>query len=497
MGDVTIPLLKRHLHQAITYLNPFLPYLNAHMTKFFSDNLWQRNVPLNIQSEIRTDADVYEAIKIYRHHLNPSVDSTADSDCFKNFRAFLRNTKPFYLDSYTDVWISPSELNRELKMAIGDEVHMSEGFMPQKKRHEVEAVANVIATICSMSKENGKLCVIDAGDGKGYLSSHLSLAYGIKVLGIDSECSRTSGASIRYTKLVEQLRKIRRKNQSTNEAQLGLSSIETNYRNVTHYITPQTDFLDLLSKEFNVPKKDIRGLCLTGLHTCGDLASTCLKIFCESNQISAICNIGCCYHLTTQRFNDTHQFNYSPALDHHRPLLGYGFPLSRYLIEKQIGFDVTSRQVSTISVHRSVNLTDNDVRYRCLFQRALLEILIQRMCPQYYGTTVTGRIRLANFTDYIRKVNCRNEHLNFDEEHISDEKLDELYDEFRKQIPFLILYHQMRDSLGSVIETIFVLDRLLYLKEQQQRNDVSFLVKFFDSTISPRCYGLVAIKNFL
>lgn len=356
----------------------------------------------------------------------------------------------------------------------------------------------MIAKLCSMNKANGNLCVIDAGDGKGYLSSHLSLCYGIKVLGIDSQCSRTAGASTRYDKLVKRLsRKKRKSNETVNEDHVEMQPFEENYHNVTHYITPQTDFIDLFSKEFNVPRKNIPGLCLTGLHTCGDLASTCLKIFCESKQISAICNIGCCYHLNSQRFNDTHQFNYNIDLDHHRPLLGYGFPLSRHLIEKEIGFDINSRQLSAISVHRSVNLTDDDVRYRCLFQRALLEVLIQRKCPQYYGTTVTGRIRLANFTDYVRKVSSRNGHLNFDERNMPDETLNELYDEFRKYFPFSILYHQMRDSLGSVIETIFLLDRLLYLKEKQQHRDVSFLVKFFDSTISPRCYGLVAIKNFL
>lgn len=138
MQDVTIPLLRRHLNEAITYLNPFLPYLNAHMTKFFSDNLWQRNVPPNIQSEIRTNEDVHEAIGIYRQHLNPLSDSTTvDSKSFKNFRAFLRTTKKFYLDSYTDVWIPLTALRGELKLATGDRVLISEDFMPSKKQHEV------------------------------------------------------------------------------------------------------------------------------------------------------------------------------------------------------------------------------------------------------------------------------------------------------------------------------------------------------------------------
>lgn len=336
--------------------------------------------------------------------------------------------------------------------------------------------------------------MIDAGDGKGYLSSHLSIAYGIKVLGIDSKCARTASASERYKYLLNPPKKVRKDN-TNGLRQLSLD--EMNYRNTTHYITPQTDFVGLFSENFMRSREDIPGFCLTGLHTCGDLASTCLKVFRESNQISAICNIGCCYHLNSQRFDDTNQFNFNPALDSHRPLVGYGFPLSRYMYENQFGVGASARQLSAESVHRTVNLTNDAEQYRKLYYRALLEVLIQRKCPQFYGITVTGQIRNENFIDYVRKANERNLHLNFDESNICDDELEDLHEEFGKYLPFMCLYQRMRASLGSIIETIFVLDRLLYLKENEQcQNDVSYLVKFFDPIRSPRCYGLVAIKNY-
>lgn len=339
--------------------------------------------------------------------------------------------------------------------------------------------------------------MIDAGDGKGYLSTHLSIAYGIKVLGIDSKCSRTSSASARYKLLLKPSKNEReaRKNLCENDLRQ-LSLDENNYRNTTHYITPQTDFFELYSENFMKPKEDIPGFCLTGLHTCGDLASTCLRVFQESDQISAICNIGCCYHLNSQRFDDTHQFSYNPALNTHRHLVGYGFPLSRYMNENPIGFTATARQISAHAVHRTVSVANDAERYRALFHRALLEVLIQRKCPQFYGTTVTRRIREVSFIDYVREANHRNPHLNFDESNICHNELDGLHEEFQKYFPFLNLYYRLRDSMGSIIETIFLLDRLLYLKENEHENDVSYLVKFFDPIISPRCYGLVAIKNF-
>lgn len=43
--------------------------------------------------------------------------------------------------------------------------------------------------------------VVDAGDGKGYLSSHLALKYKIKVLGVDAQSNHTNSAINRLGKL--------------------------------------------------------------------------------------------------------------------------------------------------------------------------------------------------------------------------------------------------------------------------------------------------------
>ena len=44
------------------------------------------------------------------------------------------------------------------------------------------------------------------------------------------------------------------------------------------------------------------GLILIGLHTCGDLAPTALKLFTSEASVRAICLVGCCYHLLSQQF---------------------------------------------------------------------------------------------------------------------------------------------------------------------------------------------------
>ncbi|XP_074258579.1 putative methyltransferase-like protein 25 isoform X4 [Saimiri boliviensis] len=71
-------------------------------------------------------------------------------------------------------------------------------FMNMKKSHEVQAMSELIGSIANYY---GLKQVIDLGSGKGYLSSFLSLKYGLKVYGIDSSNTNTHGAEERNRKL--------------------------------------------------------------------------------------------------------------------------------------------------------------------------------------------------------------------------------------------------------------------------------------------------------
>lgn len=55
--------------------------------------------------------------------------------------------------------------------------------------------------MCEAVKNKKSLGVIDAGDGKGYLSTRLSLEHNIKVLGVDYNPINTIGAKLRSEKL--------------------------------------------------------------------------------------------------------------------------------------------------------------------------------------------------------------------------------------------------------------------------------------------------------
>merc|ERR1712203_294768 len=61
--------------------------------------------------------------------------------------------------------------------------------------------------------------------------------------------------------------------------------------------------------------------CITGLHTCGDLASTSLKAMVASVGAGFLCNVGCCYHPSLSQQASKGQDS--------------GFPLSTTLIARK------------------------------------------------------------------------------------------------------------------------------------------------------------------
>lgn len=48
---------------------------------------------------------------------------------------------------------------------------------------------------------------------------------------------------------------------------------------------------------------------MVGLHTCGDLAPSTLRMFVAKPELAAVCSVGCCYHLLSEEFEPVGQGN--------------------------------------------------------------------------------------------------------------------------------------------------------------------------------------------
>lgn len=56
----------------------------------------------------------------------------------------------------------------------------------------------------------------------------------------------------------------------------------------------------------------------------------------------------------------------------------------------------------------------------------------------------------------------------------------------------LVLFYLLRLCLAQVVESLILLDRLMFLLEHGFEN--VYLVKLFDPVLSPRCHSIVAIR---
>ncbi|RXN00138.1 Methyltransferase-like protein 25 [Acipenser ruthenus] len=127
--------------------------------------------------------------------------------------------------------------------------------------------------------------VIDLGSGKGYLCSFLSMEYSLKVYGIDSSSTNTHGANERNRKL----KRYSKAYQRTREPMIQETVSEI-----------QEDHSSMNEAGLTPSEKDS---VMVGLHTCGDLASSTLRIFTAKPELKAVCSVGCCYHLLSEEFD--------------------------------------------------------------------------------------------------------------------------------------------------------------------------------------------------
>ena len=128
-----------------------------------------------------------------------------------------------------------------------------------------------------------------------------------------------------------------------------------------------------------------------------------------------------------------------------------------------------------------------------LLWRAVLQLIFQDTAPGLsHKDRQVGRLaaKSANFIDYVHRA-CKKADINST---LSDEAIHGYMDTHgaaygRK----LNCFYQLRALLAPVVESIILLDRVLFVLEHREVESVA-LYKLFDAVTSPRCYALVATK---
>ncbi|XP_075886253.1 putative methyltransferase-like protein 25 isoform X2 [Nelusetta ayraudi] len=565
--------IQRRIDEVTRFLFTTLSIANAHTVEFFTHDVWSRFVavpPQEVLTAFSSSCDQQRDPELKAKDLpGTTFGFCSHTNRLVDMHGLLQAAKAHALPGL-GVCMSRNDLLQALNERLehtGAELEPHE-FMNFKKTHEVQSMSAVVACLAQRCRVKQ---VIDVGSGKGYLSSFLSLQYGLNVFGIDSSSTNTHGALERNRKLKKfsrayqksKSRAGRAQRDSTTEspreeslcggddasqeevligssdvqpteeitledenndnsraeelflsafsadvaqtpsprippAQLSAEEKERRKREnlewkaqrrgdsgggtalfspLTSYVTPETELRELID--------ELREAVVVGLHTCGDLAPSTLRMFAAKPELAAVCSVGCCYHLLSEEFD--------PAREECLSGGGgvCGFPLSQYLRQQSWFCGRNARMSACLALERvSVG---QGIQMESLFYRAVLHVILRDHYGSFKSERRVGNVysKAKSFVDYVRRALRR---LELDDSKLSDTDIQGYREAYEPRVDEMHAFNMLKVALAPCIEGLILLDRLCYLKEQEL--PFCALVQLFDPLLSPRCYAVVGLKSF-
>ncbi|XP_019738737.1 putative methyltransferase-like protein 25 isoform X3 [Hippocampus comes] len=541
-SSVSLAELRQRMDEVARFLAATLSIANAHTVEFYTHDVWSRFMAVPPE-------EVLNAIGISGRQREPDVQKQKQSRTTFGFcqdanrlvdpHELLRSAKAHSLPGL-GVCTSRDELLEALRRKpseLGTDMVVEldpDEFMNIKKSHEVQSMAEVVDCLAKRCRVKQ---VIDVGSGKGYLSSFLSMQHGLRVFGIDSSSINTHGAQERNRKLkkfskvyqkhrkaaeaekdvpqikdaedgnepqeaevqtpdlntseelflsamsleVEQSGKVsltdeerqRRKMENLQKkAQIRSGATGAVFSPLTSYVTAETELRELI--------EELEDAVLVGLHTCGDLAPSMLRMFAAKAELLAVCGVGCCYNKLSEEFEPDTQESSRGA---------FGFPLSQHLRRRSWFCGRNARMSACLALERVA--VGHGIQMDSLFYRAVLHVILRDHYGAYKSEKRVGNVysKAKSFVDYVRRALRK---LDLDDSKLSDEDIQRYHDVHAPRRPEMHAFNLV--TLAPCIEGLILMDRLCYLKEQDE-GSFSALVQLFDPLLSPRCYAIVALKG--
>ncbi|XP_013583637.1 PREDICTED: methyltransferase-like protein 25 isoform X2 [Brassica oleracea var. oleracea] len=486
----------------IDFLKPLSFLINAHVVNFFKDKQWE-DVDEEWMSCLRNE-------KPENILLIPS-GSVQDHwpASLKDFVHTLRSLS--FPREQADLQTMLSDVNVAPLSTV-----LSQG-MNLKKKHEVEVLSSVVSSVVNSV---GESTVIDVGSGQGYLAQVLSFQYKHSVVAIDSSSHHGNVTDARAARIRKHFASQMRKSGSGNKCPDAPTTITCRVlstemlKSLTNVPLEEND-LDLDAAALNEGPKssqsssDANRPCsrvLAGLHACGDLSVTMLRTFMECEEVKAVVSIGCCYNLLSEKASES-------------SCSKCGFPMSAGL--KSLGFSLgkNARDLACQSAERWSSLGEDAglQNFELHSFRAAFQMVLSKHYPEVLATspsigrqgkafrrqkqrkaletpsklkTNTDKKSMTHTSSSFEKF-CLSAFSRLNLEHPRDLDLSATWNEANAFTELIGPYWSIRAALGPVLETLILLDRLMFLQEQGDSIQVTML-PIFDPTISPRNVAVIA-----
>uniref|UniRef100_A0A669CWS7 Methyltransferase like 25B n=1 Tax=Oreochromis niloticus TaxID=8128 RepID=A0A669CWS7_ORENI len=340
--------------------------------------------------------------------------------------------------------------------------HIFRKHVKPKKQHEIRKLGTLVKQLCEQTDCNR---VVDVGSGQGHLTRFLSFGLGLSVTAIEADPTLVTMASKFDGQLVWALEKEKQKKVTQNFP-----------RHIAGWVNPKASWEAFIGQLKEDSLQGYPNFVLTGLHACGDLSATLLRHFVKCPHVRGITSVACCYMKITTKENPT-----PPGL--------FGYPMSSWvsgLSGHQLSYKAREGACHALEDYvRRLREESELLRSHCY--RAMLETFIRDTRPDLRraGIQTIKKSHLLPFTEYARLGLAR---VGLPPELPLDLGRVEA---MLKEQGRVVVYFSLSLLLAPVVETMVLLDRMIYLQENGVNSQ---LVPLFNPNFSPRNFVLVALK---
>ncbi|XP_066270916.1 methyltransferase-like protein 25B [Branchiostoma lanceolatum] len=475
---------------------------NFQLTRFFVEKVWEK-----LPKEWREPL-----LSLSTDDLNHLPAGRVKDDWPTSLKDFVETAASLALPRQQSHDLVAMEINKDL----------ARGMTP-KKKHEVSYLASVVRDTC---RKTSCSTVIDIGSGLGYLGQVLHHQCGLQVVGVEAQASHVHGAQRRIKSQGKdadtQIQTVNLKLEDTSSC---IHDLELLISSLQQSPSKDQNQTDVINRNNDLERED--GTCMVGLHCCGDLCPTMLKMFVSVERLKCLVCVSCCYHGMSVTDPDS------------RPSCFMNFPLSRTVKEKlkKVGRDFPDWQLNVFAMRLAAQETqarwacqtheDHQFHTRSVAYRAILEHVVTTgkwyVCfrssildiqclacfvinvvflfvsggkgIQKLKRKVTRKDAFQSFPMYLEAVFGRLT-LHSDETVQTEEDwkkyhdaLQQSHDQWEGFFPYIEVITALQVLLQPVLETLVSVDRCLYLQEQGLKTKV---VPIFDDRISPRNLAIIA-----
>ncbi|KAK5921592.1 hypothetical protein CgunFtcFv8_018946 [Champsocephalus gunnari] len=374
--------------------------------------------------------------------------------------------------------------------------HIFRKHVKPKKQHEIRKLGALVKELCDQTDCSS---VVDVGSGQGHLTRFLSFGLGLSVTAIEADRALLAMATKFDGELLGVLEKEREKQNESGSSLLPVSQPRhvAGTSSAKRILKTRPPGARVSRRGFDLLGEMLRpDFVLTGLHACGDLSSTLLRHFISCPHVRGITSVACCYMKISTREHPSPPGLIAaphPAGERLQEAMlqpsEFGYPMSSWvggLPGHQLSYKAREAACHALEDYRR-RLWEESQLLRTHCYRATLETFIREQRPELRraGVQTVKKAHLLTFTEYARLGLAR----------VSlppDLPLDGgQVEAMLEQQGRVVVFFSLALLLAPVVETLVLLDRIIYLQE----NGVdSRLVPLFDPNLSPRNVVLVALK---